>query len=506
MKITSTIFTILLIGFNVYAQKLNFHIKDMGDTTVHLVKYVGSKLYYADTSEIKNGKVSFDGSKQDAGILAVLLPDQTYFEFIYNNEDVTIETKGPDYIENMIVKVSDENKIFLDYIQYMRSQRVKGNALQEEISHLDENQAAERKALQSQIESIGKEVVAYQNNLVEKNPNTLVAKIVKMSTDIQIPETPEGKSEREFRYEYFRDHFFDNIDLRDDRLVNTPVLQNKLEYFYSQNMLLQVPDTIIKYVFRVIDQIPEESLMYRFFVSNVTSHFEKSKIMGMDKVPTHMLHRYYCAKNERGEYKGYWMDDERLDEICETTEKRIHLMVGETPPNIILPDSTNNKWYNLHDLDAEYTILYFWDPGCGHCKKVTPQLGELYDKKFKERNIEIFSVGKATGDDFEAWKKFIRENNLNFINVGVTRQLYEKAKANPLQTLQENKTTLESINYQDTYDIYSTPRVFILDKDKKIIAKSLTIAQIELMLDELQEGYKDAEKLFNIEDDQEEIH
>src|SRR5690554_4821051 len=184
MKITSTIFTILLIGFNVYAQKLNFHIKDMGDTTVHLVKYVGSKLYYADTSEIKNGKVSFDGSKQDAGILAVLLPDQTYFEFIYNNEDVTIETKGPDYIENMIVKVSDENKIFLDYIQYMRSQRVKGNALQEEISHLDENQAAERKALQSQIESIGKEVVAYQNNLVEKNPNTLVAKIVKMSTEI----------------------------------------------------------------------------------------------------------------------------------------------------------------------------------------------------------------------------------------------------------------------------------------------------------------------------------
>ena len=66
-------------------------------------------------------------------------------------------------------------------------------------------------------------------------------------------------------------------------------------------------------------------------------------------------------------------------------------------------------------------------------------------------------------------------------------------------------TTIESLNYQQTYDIFSTPKVFVLDKDKKIIAKSLTISQLEDMIDRIQ-GIKDAEKLFppeeEVEDEQ----
>lgn len=56
-------------------------------------------------------------------------------------------------------------------------------------------------------------------------------------------------------------------------------------------------------------------------------------------------------------------------------------------------------------------------------------------------------------------------------------------------------TTIESLNYQNTFDIFSTPKVFVLDKDKKIIAKNISISQLEDMIDHLQ-GKKDSEKLF----------
>jgi flagellar motor protein MotB len=56
-------------------------------------------------------------------------------------------------------------------------------------------------------------------------------------------------------------------------------------------------------------------------------------------------------------------------------------------------------------------------------------------------------------------------------------------------------TSLESLNYQTTYDIFSTPQIYLLDKDKKIIAKRVSISQIEEMLDHLQ-GYGNSEKLF----------
>ena len=100
-------------------------------------------------------------------------------------------------------------------------------------------------------------------------------------------------------------------------------------------------------------------------------------------------------------------------------------------------------------------------------------------------------------NDFENWKAFIRKHNLSFINVGVTEKIYQQAKENPY-SLVPSKTTIESLNYQDTYDIYSTPRVWILDKDKKIIAKSLSVAQIESYLDRLQ-GFEDAEKIIEEE-------
>ena len=64
-------------------------------------------------------------------------------------------------------------------------------------------------------------------------------------------------------------------------------------------------------------------------------------------------------------------------------------------------------------------------------------------------------------------------------------------------------TTLESLNYQQTYDIFATPKVWVLDKDKRIVAKSLTVSQLEDFLDRLQ-NVKDVEKLFPPEEDKEE--
>jgi hypothetical protein len=95
------------IGFS---QKLKFKVTGQKDTTVHLIKYVGKGMYYADTAEMKNGIVEFNGAKQVPGILGLLLPGQKFFEFIYNNEEVQLETSLPDFAGNMKVKKSEEKK------------------------------------------------------------------------------------------------------------------------------------------------------------------------------------------------------------------------------------------------------------------------------------------------------------------------------------------------------------------------------------------------------------
>ena len=119
----------ILFVFSVNAQKLSFKIENQKDTTVHLIKYFGKKLYYADTAELKNGRVEFDERKQVPGILGVLLPGQKYFEFIYNNEDISLQTSLPDLVGSMKVLKSQENKVFIPYIKFIGSNKSQVNQM-----------------------------------------------------------------------------------------------------------------------------------------------------------------------------------------------------------------------------------------------------------------------------------------------------------------------------------------------------------------------------------------
>jgi thiol-disulfide isomerase/thioredoxin len=507
MKQFACLFFLLLTSVS-FSQKLRFKVEGAKDTTVFLTKYYGSKLFYADTAIMKGGVVEFT-AKPDLkpGILALLMPGQKYFEFIYNNEEISIETKGPDFITPMKVKKSEENKLFISYIQFLQNQRKVAQVVSQEKEKAAKG-SPEYKLYSDRLDSISNGVVAYQNNLIANNPTRLVSKIIKMSMDINVPEAPRNEKgqiiDSNFRYNYYRAHYWDNVDLADDRLVNINVFGSKIEYFFGKNMLIQHPDTILKVAFSIIDKLNNKSEMFKYWVDYVTNSFGKSNIMGMDKVYVYMVNKYYCQTDKDGNSIAFWMKDKaKLDELCKENKVRMNLVQGVRPPNIILRDSTDVNWRDFYSLKSEYTILYFWDPECGHCKKTTPKLQTLYEKKFKERNIEIFAVGKATFEDFEKWKKFIRDNKLTFINVGLTKSLYEAAKENPSLFIPKY-TTLESLNYHDTYDIYATPRIFVLDKDKKIIAKQLTISQLEDFLDRMQ-GIKNAEKLFP-PDPEEEAH
>ncbi len=490
-------FLTFLISTVSFSQKMKFKVFGQKDTTVFLVKYYGKGLFYADTAEIKNEVVEFDGTNQVPGIFALLLPQQKYFEFIYNNEDINIETTAPDFVNQMKVKKSEENKVFIDYMKFLNVKRTEANKMSDERMKLKKDDPI-YKDLTAKMDAVSKEVVAYQKNLIATNDTKLVSKIVKMGMDITIPEAPKDAKGKQidslFSYHYYRDHFFDNIDLNDGRLVNTPLFHTKLETYFGKTMMVQHWDSIIKYAFLLCDKLDPKTKTFEYCVSWITSTYEKSNIMGMDKVFVMMGDRYYCHLNKEGKSPAHWVAEDKLKGLCEKVNIQKNLVMGVVPPNLCLRDTTDVNWVSVKNIKAEFTIIYFWDPECGHCKKTTPKLQELYAKKFKDRNIEVYAVSKAVGEDFNKWKKFIKDNKLTFINVGVTESLYKAALEDARQFV-PYYTNIESLNYQTTYDVYSTPRVFVLDKDKKLIAKQLSISQLEDYLDKLQKK-TDAVKLF----------
>ena len=236
-----------------FGQKLKFKVVGVPDTTVHLIKYIGKKLSYADTAVMKNGLVEFDGAKQQSGIMGLLLPGQKFFEFIYNKEEIYLETNVKNFIQEMKVKKSEENKVFLAYVKYLDDQKIKANAFVEQRKAFKDG-TPEYTELSEKINNVSKEVLAEQERIMKDHPDKLVSKIIYLSLEITIPEAPKGEDGKPldtlFNYHYYFDHYFDHMDLKDDALLNTPMFGNKFDTYFSKSMMIQHWDTIIKYAFK----------------------------------------------------------------------------------------------------------------------------------------------------------------------------------------------------------------------------------------------------------------
>jgi thiol-disulfide isomerase/thioredoxin len=128
-------------------------------------------------------------------------------------------------------------------------------------------------------------------------------------------------------------------------------------------------------------------------------------------------------------------------------------------------------------MKAEYIIVSFWDPKCGHCKEVMPKLDSFYQAKWKAGGLKIFSVAKETDGNKKDWLDFIREHKLHeWINV-YNSKTDDKARID------------QGIpGYSQLYDVLTFPTLYLLDKDKRIVAKKLTYQQIDEVLELKRKG------------------
>jgi thiol-disulfide isomerase/thioredoxin len=423
------VLTLALLAANlVEAQDLKFTINELADTNVYLAKYFGKKLYYADTAKSVNGVVHFDGAKHPTGVYAIVIPGPKYFEVIVNNEKIDMKVGDQnDFIGSMDIVKSKNNTIFYDYINYMTVNKKASKKLVDKLGETEKE--SDKDKIKDELSKLNEDVVAYQKQIAKDHKDLFVGQMIGMSLDIELPESPKNEDgslkDSSFLYNYNVAHFWDNVDLKNEDIIRTPIFHNKLEKYYSNQIMLQIPDSIIKYTTDLVSKTNEGTTVFQYIVHFVTNKYEKSEIMGMDAIFVHMADTYYCPKENT---KAFWMSDENLTKVCERADKIRPLIIGAYAPRLILTDTTEKNWIDFYKLKAEYKILYFWDPNCGHCKKVTPKLEDLYQAKFKERGIEIYAVGKATGDDFEAWKTYIADNKLSFINVGLTKSVYIKHK------------------------------------------------------------------------------
>jgi thiol-disulfide isomerase/thioredoxin len=469
MKAGKFLIFVVLFGFIttlLFGQEYKIKIKVKGlpeKDTLLLAHRLADKLYSDDTVLVdKKGCGTFKKKKLDGGIYVIIIPAlrKQYFEFLIDKStQFTIETDTTDFITNIKAIGSEENKIFFDWQRSMAKLEKQMKVVSGKLKEFNNNKVQDSiKVWQEKGLAIDNERKDFWDKIKTDNPTSLLAKILNVLTPVTIPKPnyPDNLPKRDslvrlFQYVYNKDHYWDNVDFSDDRLLRTPFIESKLTDFFK-NIVLSVPDSLTKESFKLCDLARKNKYFFQYVVVYTTNYFETSQIMGMDRVFVDLAEKYYLSKD------CWWADSTLISKIGEKVTKTKPNLVGEIAPDLKMEDE-NGKWQQLHFVKADYTILVFWEPSCGHCKKEIPKLYELY-KTLRNEGVEVFAV--FTQNEEPEWKKFIEQHGLDWINV------YDK---------------YHFTNFRNLYDIYSTPVIYILDKNKKILAKRIGVDQIEKFIE-----------------------
>lgn len=455
--------TVLIAGKPKYSIKVK--IAGLKDTICYLGNYYGDKQYIKDTARIDSkGFAEFTGDEaKPGGIYFIIISSKKSFEIILDKEQFfSLETDTTDFVGKMKIRGSEDNQLFYDYLNYINAQQKKAIPLRDLLKKTKDKDSV--KTLQNQLSVIEKEVQKYKTDYMTNHSTTFLAKVFKASIDPEIPVAPtlpNGKKDSTYVFNYYKKHFLDNIDFTDDRLLRTPVFHNKLKQ-YITTLVVQHPDSIIKEGDSLIAKAKGNKEVFKYVVWYLTNWSETSNIMGFDAIFVHLVEKYYMTN------QAYWVSPASLEKITSRAKVLKGLLLGAYIPNITAQD-TSGVFQTLYNVPAKYTVLYFWDPTCGHCQKETPKLRILYDSLFAlKKDFKVYAL--CTDPDLKAWKKYIIENKLSWINVMDVQNV---------------------TGFHGTYDIYSTPVVYLLDENKKILAKRLSVDQLKEFLDKL---YKKDEK------------
>lgn len=458
-RIGILLITILSI-FNVSAQKnghkITLSAPQLANETFYLAYHYEQKQYISDTLVFDSkGKLTIQGDEPlHHGVYLAVFPalKNRYYEFLIKDQFFGMELNDTSKMNAVKFIDSKDNQIFQTDMNEMQELRNQSKILEGKIKTA--NSEADKEKYKKELSDINNSFTDKRVKLMENNPDLFYSDILGMLREIKIPDAPKDENGEEivenFAFKYFRTHYWDYTDFSEEGIIRTPLFKTKIDD-YLDKYTYKTQDSLIRSCDIILDLAKADEKVFQYALVTLINKYANSKVMGDDAVYVHLVKNYY----ETG--LAPWIDEEQLGKMIERRKAIEPLLIGKTSPNLTLRDTTINKYYTLHDLDTDYTILYIWDPECGHCKKITPKLADFY-KKHKNESLSVYAITTSNIEELDVWKAFIKKHNLDWINVS---DLYYQT------------------NFRSIYDVTSTPQIFVLDKDKKIIAKRIAVEQLE---------------------------
>jgi len=426
------IFLIFLFIFSlkvVVAQHtITGQLKPVGDyKTMLLYKTVGAFQYYKASSPIDSlGLFGFalpESFENGSYRLVYDTRNNLYINIIYNNENISFVCDPNNLINSIYFYDSEENSLFFDYVRTINKKYIALDSIQKEYY---ENPTGKLAKLYTYKR---KEVDAYQNYFETESKGKVVNHFI-IAFKKYLSKTPLN-SQKEY-YALLKENYLNSINFQDTVLRNSSfILDRLLEYTFDLNEITARKNNTyldVKMIDVALKRIEPSKFKNEIIYSLTSSAFDPY-LSTYDKLLDYLYKNYYVNLPKEA----------KTESFTEMIVLKLNAIVGKQAPMIRFDEG------NLYAIKEDTTLLVFWSTTCSHCLKEVPK---VYDALIENENVKIVMIGLE--DEYSDW-----ENAVKFFPKSIQK------RANGKWT---NKIAI-------SYNVKGTPAYFVLDKNKKIIAK-----------------------------------
>ncbi len=429
---------------------MEFKVDGFKAKKVYLCSIYGDQIKPVDSAINQNGAFKFERAKKiPSGQYRIYLDTLDFFDIIFNQEDMEMHTKMDSLIMAMKVVKSNENYCFNLYLK-------RTLPIDEMIGMISQYSDSSEQWKGETIERMLVEKNLYTRELVFSFNRTLASRIIK-SYITPTPSTYDMSERVKYnsRTEFLRVHFFDNIDFTDTMLLYSESVYNSVRYYMEYLMEKKDDSDYIITADYIMSMVGKNQQMYRYVLYLMVDQFENSR---RDVPYAYINEKYLIGEGcDDGDVK-YQTVSEKINTIKKT-------VLGAIAPEIALPNAKSNI-IKLSEVKSPWLLVFFWSTHCKYCKKSVAELTSLY-KTYWPKGFDIYAVNVDTN----------RMQWINTLGVINNRWMHVWAPGKYNSAIKD-------------YDVFVTPKMLLLDENKKIIYKPRNTAELKEVLDTYLGGVK----------------
>ena len=448
-------------GDNDNGTQITIDIPTEVDKQIYLAQYWKGQIFAIDSEYISHGKnVTFHSkSSLPQGQYMLFIKPDVQIEFLIgdNEKNINMILTPSDFTKSKI-DGSKDSQLYWAYLARIQDLTTKATEISSKtdapnITEKDKN------SLLKQYDSINDEIKSYTKVQIAQNKGTWFSTFLKGREQVAPPIShPASVEDNNTNLAYIRQHYFDNIDLTDSRFWRTDYFITYVNN-YIENWVDQSLDTLASTTSRLVSMAKPNNFCYEQMLSHFMNQAMESNVMGMENVWARLYEDYILER----EFSG--IDEKQRNDLQAKYSLIQYNRIGMTAQNIPLITIDGDS-INTNDIEAEYTLLYFYSPSCGHCKTETPKINEGIYAKYKDKGLKITAIN--TTPDEKEWSEFVEHCKIdNWINCA---DLNHRSQ------------------YWMYYDVSGTPMTYLLNRNKKIIAKKIDEKNLEKVFDYLYSG------------------